>query len=320
MIVKSANGELDGLTVTAGKDITDATADAITAEGTWIVGGEYTAENGNVVLTATVGSVVGTIAVAKNGESNVIVNADNGELDDTTVAAIGDIIITAKGITAGAYISEEGDIELTATGEDISGVYAKAKLGHVEITTENEFDIIDTTADAYKYAAITSTGNATGVKAISATEDATITAAYGVIDATAVGYVNATVTAAYVDGLNMTALTGDATATAASLNNVSMLTATGAVIAEATNGSITNAEIYAATTATLTATEEIDGTTVTAVDTVDATADTIAASAFVSENADVNATATTAIIATDLIAKAGNVTAEAATITPTSTA
>ena len=102
VIVKSANGELDGLTVTAGKDITDATADAITAEGTWIVGGEYTAENGNVILTATEGSVVGAITVAKNGESNVTIEAANGELDDITVTAIGDIIITAAGITSGS--------------------------------------------------------------------------------------------------------------------------------------------------------------------------------------------------------------------------
>ena len=157
--VESYNGELDGLTVTADGEAIAATEDAITGIGTWIVGGEYVAENGNVVLTATVGSVVGAIAVAKNGESNVTVTAEEGELDDITVAAIGDIIITAEGITAGAYISEEGNIELTSTGEDISGVYAKAKKGHVEITTTGEsLDIIDTTADAHLYATLTATG------------------------------------------------------------------------------------------------------------------------------------------------------------------
>ena len=112
---------------------------------------------------------MGAIAVAKDGESNVTVNAANGELDDITVAAIGDIIINAYGITAGAYISEEGDIELTSTNEDISGVYAKAKKGHVEITTENGFDIIDTTADAHLYATLDASGSVTGSKAVSAT-------------------------------------------------------------------------------------------------------------------------------------------------------
>ena len=183
--VISTDGELDGLTVVAGSALTEADiaekAEAIIAKGTWIVGGEYIAEQGNIKAEATVGSVVSAILTAKAGDTQISVNAEQ-EIDGIVISTPGDIFLTAYGITGGAYISEHGDIALTATGEDISGVYAKAKEGFVLIQTlvtegGRKLDIIDTTADAHEFARIVASGNVIDSTAVSATADALIASA-----------------------------------------------------------------------------------------------------------------------------------------------
>ncbi|MBQ2335042.1 MAG: hypothetical protein II381_01950, partial [Victivallales bacterium] len=184
--VVSENGELDGLTVVAtGEDFANGGL-AIDASGTWIVGGEYIAENGDISLTATEGTIKDATAVAKNGNVDIDIEGDQ-ELDGMTITAVGDIDIEAYGFTGGVYVSEQGDVTLTATGEDISGVYAKAKQGNVTLTTEDgeALDIIGSTADAYLEAKIFSSGSVVNSAAISANDEATIISANYVIDSTA---------------------------------------------------------------------------------------------------------------------------------------
>ena len=249
-----SEGELDGLTVLAeGKELVDE-VDAIVAKGTWIVGGEYIAENGNITAEATEGSVTGAIVLAKNGIVNII---SKGELDGFVLSQKGDIILTSYGITGGVYVSEEGNVELTATGEDISGVYAKAKQGHVllqTLTTEDgrTLNIIGSTADAYEYASIVASGDIINSAAVSATEyaqlvsgtmfesktDGTIGYEGGyvkigegsIIDSTAVGATNTWFFATSVSGSRATALDGDATINAANVIDTTAIASRQAVL------------------------------------------------------------------------------------------
>jgi hypothetical protein len=201
-VVLTAGGELDGNTVTAdGVGLAEVTDLAIDATGTWIVGGEYIAEYGSIKMTATTGSIVGTVVTAKAEHANVEMNAALGELDDNTVVNIGDIIIAAYGVTSGAYISEQGKIIIATSGEDISGVYAKSKTQSVElyagyvndgaggyVATDVALDVIDSVADAHTFATIMATGNIKNAAAVSATDDATMIAAGNITSGVVNGY------------------------------------------------------------------------------------------------------------------------------------
>ncbi|MBP5673726.1 MAG: filamentous hemagglutinin N-terminal domain-containing protein [Victivallales bacterium] len=235
--IAAEKGELDGVTVSVAGQNVAAGETAIDASGIWVVGGTYVAEKGDILVEATEGSVVGAVVLAKDGDSTVTVNA-NKEIDGLTVTNVGDIKLEAFGITASAYISETGDIELKATGEDISGVYAKSKQGHVELTTENGFDIIDSTADAYTYAKINASGDVINSVAVGATETADITAAKSIIDSTAIAVGDVSATAKDMSNVRLTSVGGNASLKADNAITESIATAKKVTI-EAPNASVT---------------------------------------------------------------------------------
>ncbi len=254
-VVLTAGGELDGNTVTAdGVGLADVTDLAIDAEGTWIVGGEYVAEYGSIEMTATTGSIVGTVVTAKAEGANINMYAALGELDDNTVVNIGDIIIEAHGVTAGAYISEEGRIVIATSGEDISGVYAKSKTQSVELLAGYEsspagyvpgnlaLDVIDSVADAHTFATIMATGSIKNAAAISATGNATMTAAGNITTGVVSGY-DFNVTATNIAGLSASSF-GDTIADGKNVITAATITgATASAIGDVTfDGTVANSD------------------------------------------------------------------------------